>query len=217
MTRWQRRARLFIAIFAVRVCRGRRSGIQAGRPGGGSAPDCGAQRSECPSREHERPGYPVQSDPCATSPSNIKSSSRIRTAPPSSVGVKVATEERGGRSFVVTGKEGSRSVRTTPRSTSEAMSGCKPAMVCRRVWSRPPTPRTMASVRASGPVEFSRGRLSGSGVGMTYDKNQDVPHHLRSGKDSSRSPEAAGATATEVSLRRCDGGQARNPFASSAD
>ena len=41
-------------------------------------------------------------------------------------------------------------------------------------------------VRAPGPVEFSRGRMSGSGIGMTYDKNQDVLTHPRSGRRADR-------------------------------
>ena len=41
--------------------------------------------------------------------------------------------------------------------------------------------RATAIVRAPGPVNFSRGRLSGAGVGMTYDKNRDALTILRPG------------------------------------
>src|ERR1019366_6173148 len=33
---------------------------------------------------------------------------------------------------------------------------------------------TDGTVRAPGPVEFSKGRMSGGGMGMTYDKERDV-------------------------------------------
>ena len=54
-------------------------------------------------------------------------------------------------------------------------------------------------MRAPGPVEFTRGRISGTGTGMTYDKTSDVLcstpiAHVRIGAD------AKGAGAADVTL-----------------
>jgi LPS export ABC transporter protein LptC len=89
------------------------------------------------------------------------------------LGVKVSADDRGdGRSFTVTGKEGDvgkdESIVTLNGDvklveangftvhTEHASYDSKDGMV-----------------RAPGPVEFFHGRLSGSGMGMAYDKNAD--------------------------------------------
>ena len=90
------------------------------------------------------------------------------------LGVKVSTDERGGgRAFTVTGKEG----QVGQNESVVALNGD-----VRLVASDGFTARTEHAtyndseglVRAPGPVEFANGRMSGSGVGMTYDKNLDV-------------------------------------------
>ena len=90
------------------------------------------------------------------------------------IGVKVSTEDRGdGRSFVVTGKEGdvgkdesvvnlSGDVKLVEKDGFTARTG------------RASYDSRDGLVRAPGPVEFFHARLSGSGQGMTYDKNTDT-------------------------------------------
>jgi lipopolysaccharide export system protein LptA len=90
------------------------------------------------------------------------------------LGVKVSTDDRGdGRSFVVTGKEGD----VTKGESGVMLSGDvqlveKDGFTARTV--RASYNNTDGLVRAPGPVDFFHGRLSGSGQGMTYDKNTDT-------------------------------------------
>jgi len=88
-------------------------------------------------------------------------------------GVKVTTVRAGGRTFVITGQdadlgkdEGSLAISGDVRVT--ASDGME-IRTDRATYSE-----ADALVRAPGPVAFSRGRLTGSGLGATYDKNLDV-------------------------------------------
>ena len=89
------------------------------------------------------------------------------------IGVKVSTDDRGdGRSFTVTGKEGD-------VGKDESMVTLNGDV--RLVEANGFTARTehatydskTGMVTAPGPVEFVHGKLSGSGMGMVYDKNND--------------------------------------------
>jgi LPS export ABC transporter protein LptC len=89
------------------------------------------------------------------------------------MGVKVTADDRGdGRSFVVTGKEGE-----VGKDESVVMLNGDVNLIEKDGF----TARTVHAaydnregiVRAPGPVEFFHNRLSGSGLGMTYDKNTD--------------------------------------------
>jgi LPS export ABC transporter protein LptC len=89
------------------------------------------------------------------------------------VGVKVSTDDRGdGRSFTVTGKEGDvgkdESVVTLNGDVKLVESNGFTAHTEHASFES-----KTGVVTAPGPVEFSHGRLSGSGVGMLYDKNAD--------------------------------------------
>jgi LPS export ABC transporter protein LptC len=90
------------------------------------------------------------------------------------VGVKVSTDDRGdGRSFVVTGKEGD----VAKGESVVVLSGDvklveKDGFTARTL--RASYNNADGMVRAPGPVDFFHGRLSGSGQGMTYDKNTDT-------------------------------------------
>ena len=89
------------------------------------------------------------------------------------LGVTIITEDRGGRSFTMTGKEGQIAQKESAISLNGAVN---------LVASDGLTVKTEHAayndsdgvVRGEGPVEFVRGRLSGSGIGMTYDKDNDV-------------------------------------------
>ena len=90
------------------------------------------------------------------------------------IGVKVITTERdGGRTFTITGNEG----RLGQNESTIQLDGD-----VRLEASDGFTLRTGNAtyadadglVRAPGPVEFARGGLKGTGIGMTYNKNQDA-------------------------------------------
>jgi lipopolysaccharide transport protein LptA len=89
-------------------------------------------------------------------------------------GVNAATDERGGtRSFTVSGDEGhithNESVLTLDGGVEVTASDGLTVHTDHAVYND-----HEGLVRAPGPVQFSRGRLKGSGVGMTYDKNRDI-------------------------------------------
>jgi lipopolysaccharide transport protein LptA len=90
------------------------------------------------------------------------------------IGVEIVTDERGGtRKFTVTGNEGT----VTQNEAVLNLDGD-----VRVTASDGLSVRTEHAkfddhdglVRAPGPVQFSRGRMKGSGIGMTYDKDRDV-------------------------------------------
>jgi LPS export ABC transporter protein LptC/lipopolysaccharide transport protein LptA len=89
------------------------------------------------------------------------------------LGVKVVTQRAGGRVFTITGNEAS----VTNKETDFLLLGDvrvttdDGAVV---TTERATYLESEGVVRAPGPVEFSRGRMTGSGLGMTYDKNQQV-------------------------------------------
>jgi LPS export ABC transporter protein LptC len=90
------------------------------------------------------------------------------------MGVKVSTDDRGdGRSFVVTGKEGDVAKgESVVNLTGDVQLVEKDGFTARTV--RASYNNTDGVVRAPGPIDFFHGKLSGSGHGMTYDKNTDT-------------------------------------------
>jgi LPS export ABC transporter protein LptC/lipopolysaccharide transport protein LptA len=89
------------------------------------------------------------------------------------LGVKIITERAGGRVFTITGDEGE----VADRESNVSVAGDVHIVATDGMELK--TERATyadgdATVRAPGPVQFARGRLSGSGVGFTYDKNQNV-------------------------------------------
>jgi lipopolysaccharide transport protein LptA len=89
------------------------------------------------------------------------------------LGVKVSTDDRGGRSFTASGREG----QLTGQGSSYRLDGdvrlaASDGFVA--TTEHATYSDEDAVVRAPGHVEFSRGRVSGSGLGMTYDKNADM-------------------------------------------
>ena len=88
-------------------------------------------------------------------------------------GVKVTTVRDGGRTFVITGEQ----AELTQNETNISIAGdvrvtASDGMEIRT--ERASYAEADALIRAPGPVEFTRGRLSGSGLGATYAKNLDV-------------------------------------------
>lgn len=108
------------------------------------------------------------------------------------LGVKVITERAGGRIFTVTAAQ---AVVEDAESNLELVGDVRltasDGMDVRA--ARATYMEKDGVVRAPGAVEFSRARLRGSGVGLTYDKNRDVVTildqavvHVASGADGGR-------------------------------
>jgi LPS export ABC transporter protein LptC len=90
------------------------------------------------------------------------------------LGVTIVTDERNGsRTFTITAKEG----HIAKNETTIALDGNvriagSDAMTA--VTEHATYADSDGTVRAPGPVEFERGRIKGTGVGMTWDKTLDV-------------------------------------------
>ena len=111
--------------------------------------------------------------------------------------VKIKTDERGGtRTFTVTGNEGhvgeKESVLTLDGDVQVVASDGLTVRTEHATYDG-----RDGFVRAPGPVQFSRGRTKGSGLGMTYDKNRDVLDVLQNAV-LSIAPDSNGAGGTEI-------------------
>ncbi len=115
-------------------------------------------------------------------------------------GVRIAVRGRGGRDYVVTAAEasagaGARSLELSGQVSLVASDGFS-LKTESAVFDR-----DAGLVRAPGPVSFSRGRMVGQGVGMTYDQNADVlnilamPSVTLSGSDESVASSFSAGTA----------------------
>jgi LPS export ABC transporter protein LptC/lipopolysaccharide transport protein LptA len=87
-------------------------------------------------------------------------------------GVKVTTIRAGGRKFVITGNQADLKGENDMSIHGDVRIVASDGMEIRTEHAS--YTDTDAIVRAPGPVEFSRGRLNGSGLGATYAKNDDV-------------------------------------------
>ena len=172
MSRWQRNARLVVALFGVlfaafvaRQLKPRdtppaATPVQKTDPGaivettGGTLTKFSGSRQDVSVVSQKQLVYP-------------DGSSKLQ-------GVKIVTDERSGsRTFTITGKEG----RVGNNDSSIVLDGD-----VRLEGSDGMTAATEhatyadadGTVRAPGPVQFARGRMRGSGIGMTWEKAPDV-------------------------------------------
>ena len=129
--------------------------------------------------------------------SNTSASSTYKDGSTKLLGVKIATDDRGdGRKFVVTGDEG----QVAKDEAVVALSG-HITLVEGDGFTVETDAATYdkrdTTVRAPGPVTFHHDRLSGSGIGMLYEKQTDVLTILQ--KSEVRvAPDAAGNGAAVV-------------------
>ena len=172
MTPWQRRARSVIAIVAVAfaivvVFALKRRMVQppvqpAARTDPGAIVEVTGGRVERfkLSREDVRVAYERQL-------TYANGSTKL-------MDVTIAADERGGsRSFTVTGKEADVGQNeSTIHMDGDVRLAASDGMTVRTEHAS--YFDTDGFVRAMGPVEFSRGRMAGSGFGMTYDTVRDV-------------------------------------------
>src|SRR5262245_12066367 len=89
------------------------------------------------------------------------------------VGVKVQTERAGGRTFTMSGRQGQVSDRESNLSLDGDVHITSSDGLDLRTDHAVYTERDGVAT-APGSIEFSRGRMNGSGVGLTYDKNRDA-------------------------------------------
>ena len=172
MTRWQRRARLFIAafgvVFAVFVAwqfKGRRAPTVAPAP----------VRTD-PGAVVEMTGGDFLKFNLSHEDVRVKSQRQVIQADGSSTlsGVTTTFDERNGtRTFTITSKEG----RIGKGESAVLLDGAvrlegSDGMVV--LTEHATYSDSDATVRASGPVEYTRGNMSGHGVGMTWDKTRDI-------------------------------------------
>jgi LPS export ABC transporter protein LptC/lipopolysaccharide transport protein LptA len=170
--RWQRRARVVIAIaavaclivvwFALRPRPGNRAEPPpVARTDPSAVVESGASQTLRFNREHEEVRIAYQ---------KLLS---YKDGTSKMIGVKVVTERAGGRIFTITGSEGHIGDQQSTVSLSgdvhvTASDGLELAT------DRATYTEADGIVRAPGDVRFSRGRMSGSGVGFTYEKNQNI-------------------------------------------
>jgi LPS export ABC transporter protein LptC len=172
LTKWQRRARLLVAIFAVGFAV---MLVFAFKRRVRVTPPASTVRTDPNSVVESTTGQTVRfngthEDVTVAYDTQVTykdGSTRL-------LGVKVFSDDRGGhRAFTVTGKEGvvgrNESVITMDGDVKFTASD---GLIARTEHATYDQNEEM--VRAPGPVEFSRKRLAGAGVGMTYDKKQDV-------------------------------------------
>jgi len=171
MTVWQRRVRLLIAIGAVAfavvlaLAFKRRVPPQAAVSVARSDPKAIVESTKALTvrNNRDREEIRINYDKLLT---YADGSSKI-------LGVTVVTERDGGRTFTITGREGEiRDRESNVSLTGNVEITSSDGMKIRTEHA------TYAEgdgiVHAPGPAEFARGRTTGSGVGLTYDKNHDL-------------------------------------------
>src|SRR5258706_16381991 len=167
MTRWQRRARLVIAVAAIGLAvvvaaqLRRRTPPAASTPIPRADPKASVESTKGQSfrvnREHE--DVRVAYDHLLQ---YADGTSRM-------IGVKVVTERAGGRIFTMTAREGKAGKDEADYDLSgDVHLSVNDGMVV--VTDHATYADADGMVRAEGPFTFSRGRMSGAGIGMSYSK-----------------------------------------------
>jgi LPS export ABC transporter protein LptC len=172
MTKWQRRARLLVAVFAVgfavllMFAFKRRAPAALSVTTGRTDPNAVVESTSGQSFKFNRAREDVRIE-YDRQLTYKDGSTRL-------IGVKVITTERSGeRTFTVSAKEGlvgqNESIITMNGDVHFTASDGLTAKTEHATYGE-----SDGMVRAPGPVEFARPRLSGTGIGMTYDKGLDV-------------------------------------------
>ena len=171
MSQWQRKARLLIAIVAVAFAIMVAFAFRKRAPASSFAPAAAADpkalvesaRGWSTRMNREQEEVRTEFETLSTYPDG---SSKL-------LGVRVTTRRAGDRTFVITGNHAD----IGPNEANISLAGNVHIVVSDGMDIR--TEHATYSeadgmVRGPGPVQFSRGRLSGSGLGLTYAKNLDV-------------------------------------------
>jgi LPS export ABC transporter protein LptC len=172
MTRWQRRARLVIAVFGVLFAAFVARQLKPRDAPAGAAPISKAD----PKAIIETTNGILQSFKQSREGAHVTFQKQLVYGDGTSKlqGVNIVTQEKNGsRTFTIAGKEGHLGANQTSLSLDGdvrlAGSDGMTAATEHATYSD-----AEAAVHAPGPVEFARGRMKGTGVGMTWDKNTDV-------------------------------------------
>jgi lipopolysaccharide transport protein LptA len=191
---WQRRARLLIAvgaaIFAVVVA----LAFRRHAPGGPGPTVRMADKTVMESR-----GGDYVRRTGSREDLRIQFEKELTYADGSSTLVNVtvtSTNRADGRVFTVTGKEGKRQ----DNPESYVLNGAVTLVASDGLRAKTEHATYAASdstIRAPGPVEFGKNRMSGRGIGMTYDKDRDVMTILNQAVVHI-APDEAGAGAVDV-------------------
>lgn len=171
MTKWQRWARLIIAVSAVAFAIVVAFALKRRAP----APIASLVVRTDPGAVIESTGGRVERFKLAREDVRVEYEKQLTYADGSTkmMGVRIVTGNRGGRTFTVMSKEG----RVANGESTIQLDGD-----VRLAGSDGMTARTEHAtysdsdriVRAPGPVEFIRTRTRATGVGMTYDQDRDV-------------------------------------------
>jgi LPS export ABC transporter protein LptC/lipopolysaccharide transport protein LptA len=205
MTPWQRRARTALGIFVVAFAAllyfavRRPQPAQPVRPLTREDPRASAEasRGEYAVAKGTRQELRIEYEKLLHYPDG-----RARLA-----NIKAKIPRRAGRDFVVTGRE----LETGPNQSDIVIRGDVRVTASDGLQAstgEATYDQDEGLVRAPGPVRFSRGRMQGSGVGMTYDKNRDVLSLLAQAVITT-APDQRGSGATTIragtaSLARAD-------------
>jgi LPS export ABC transporter protein LptC len=172
MTRWQRRARLVIAVAAVAFAIVVGFALKRRAP----QPAVPSAAPTAPGAVVEVTGGRIERFKLSRQDVRVAYERQLTYSDGSTrlMGVTISADERaGGRSFTVTGKEA-----TVGQNESAILLDGDVRLAASDGMAVHTDHATYsdkdALVRADGPVKFSRGRMTGSGVGMTFDTARDA-------------------------------------------
>ena len=170
MANWQRRARLLIAAAAVAFAVVVAFAFRGRSPASGSSPvttdpkavaESATGRTIRLNRDQEQ--VRIEYDRLLT----------YQDGSAKMAGVKIVTERAGGRTFTITGKQGEVGHNESNLSlVGDVQLAVTDGLTVHT--ERVTYTENGGLVHAPGPIAFARGRLSGTGVGLVYDKNRDV-------------------------------------------
>ena len=194
MSNWQRRARVLIAVAAVAFAVVVAFAFRGRGPTSGSAPvtstdpkavaESATGRTIRLNRDQEE--VRLEYDKLLT----------YQDGSAKMMGVKIVTERSGGRTFTIAAKQGDVGHDESNLSlVGDVRLAVTDGLVVRT--ERATYTENGGLVHAPGPVAFARGRLSGTGLGLTYDKTRDLVT-LLDHVVVRMSPDAAGAGSLEV-------------------
>src|SRR5260221_2368294 len=171
MSQWQRNARLVIAmvavVFAIVVAFAfrKRAPVGAFAPAAPADPKAIVESANGWTKRVNREQEEVLTE--------YETFSTYPDGSTKMLGVKVTTVRAGGRTVVITGNQAD----VGQNEANISLAGNVHVSVSDGMdirTERATYAEADGMVRARGPVQFSRARLSGSGLGLTYSKNSDV-------------------------------------------
>lgn len=171
MARWQRQARWVLAIVVVAVIA---AVAQSRRPREVAAPAAPIQRTDPTAVVETRGGDAIQLKGAERSlrveyevqTTNDKNETKLHN-------VKIYVDNRGGRNYEVTGKE---AFVGKDNSSFDVRGDVKMVTSDGLTATGQQATYTDAEkvVRIPGPVQFAQGRMTGTGIGFTYDEQRDT-------------------------------------------